>query len=114
MDALVRILGAVDIVQLPQRLDAAAAPALRQQVADMVQRGRVRLILDLSAVKSCDSSGLSVLVSALKAARAANGDVMLLRLSSPARTFIELTRLHQAFRIFEDEAAAVAAFAIGA
>ena len=106
---VVRAHGAVDVVELPARLDAAAAPELRGAIADLLARQRTRLVLDLGRVTFCDSSGVSVLLTALKGARDAGGAVALLRLTPAASRVIQLTRIHQAFPIFDDEDAAVAA-----
>lgn len=102
---------AVEIVALLDRVDAAAAPPLRESLKGIVDRGRTRLVLDLSGVTFMDSSGLSVLVTTLKTARAAGGDVVLLGLPPTVRSLIQLTRLHRVFLIFDDEATALAALA---
>ena len=60
-----------------------------------------------------DSSGLSVLVSAREAARAAGGDVLLLKPNSTVRSLIELTRLQEIFEIFGNEQHAVERLASG-
>jgi len=101
----------VEIVALLDRLDAAAAPGLRESLKGIIDRGRSRLVLDLAGVTFIDSSGLSVLVTTLKTARAAGGDVVLLRLPPTVRSLIQLTRLHRVFLIFDDEEGAVAALA---
>ena len=98
----------IDIVALSGRLVMADAPQARQKLLATVEQGNGKLILDLAEVGFMDSSGLSVLVSAFKAARAKNGDVALLHLSPTVRSLIELTRLQQVFSIFDDEAAALA------
>lgn len=99
--------GPVEILRYKGSLDAAAAGPLRKQVKDIIAAGRARLLFDLSEVPFTDSSGLSVLVTALNAARAAGGDVALLGLTKDVRSIVELTRLHRVFAIHEDEAAAV-------
>lgn len=106
---VVRSVGAVDIVELPARLDAACAPELRAAIADLLARQRRQLVLDLGRVTFCDSSGVSVLLTAQRGAQDAGGAAVLLRLTPAASRVIQLTRLHHAFRIFDDEAAAVAA-----
>jgi anti-sigma B factor antagonist len=63
--------------------------------------------MDLKNVDFIDSSGLSVLVSALKTMRLKNGYLALLNLSSEVKTLVELTRLHQIFDIFEEEELAI-------
>ncbi len=99
--------GAVDVVQFPHRLTMADAAMHRHALRDLVDTGRNHLVLDLSEVQFVDSSGLSVLVSAAQAARKTEGDVVLLGLSSPVRSLVELTRLHHVFKIFVDRRAAV-------
>lgn len=99
--------GDVDVVELPPRLVMADAPEARTSLRNLIMQGRNRLVLDLGKVAFIDSSGLSVLISTLKAAQAAHGEVVLLNPSAEVRALIELTRLHQIFEIFEDPKAAV-------
>ncbi len=98
----------IDIVALTGRLVMADAPEVRRKLLATVEQGNGKLILDLAEVGFMDSSGLSVLVSAFKAARAKGSDMVLLHLSPTVRSLIELTRLQQIFAIFEDEATALA------
>jgi anti-sigma B factor antagonist len=98
-----RAVGGVEVVSLPARLDATAAPEIRKELRAVIDGGRRHLLLDLSAITFMDSSGLSVLVTALKAARAAGGDVSLLHLTPPVQSLLELTRLHRVFSIFDGE-----------
>lgn len=107
MGAETRSAGPVEIVCLRGRLDAAAAPELRNQLRSIIDAGRTRILVDLGAVDFVDSSGLSVLVTALKGARAAGGDVAVLKPTTDVRALLELTRLHLVFQVFEDEAVAV-------
>lgn len=98
----------IDIIALAGRLVMADVPEVRQKLLATIEQGSGKLILDLAEVGFMDSSGLSVLVSAFKAARLKSGDVVLLHLSPAVRSLIELTRLQQVFAIFDDEAAALA------
>lgn len=99
---------AIDIVQLCGRLVMADAPKIRQQLRAIIEQGSGRLVLDLAGVKFMDSSGLSVLVAALKLACAKDGNVVLLHLTPAVRSLLELTRMQKVFAIADDEAAAVA------
>mgnify|MGYP006405292331 CR=1 FL=1 len=49
-----------------QRLDAAASPDMRRQLAEAGHHGHTRVVLDLAEVEFIDSTGLGVLVSMLK------------------------------------------------
>ncbi len=99
--------GNVDVVKLPQRLVMENAPAVRKDLLHLIDTGHQQLVLDLGEVAFVDSSGLSVLVSALKAANKNAGSVVLLNLTNDVRALIELTRMHEVFQIFADEQAAI-------
>jgi anti-sigma B factor antagonist len=99
--------GPVEIIELPARLVMANASDTRRALFDLIEQGRNRLIFDLKRVDFIDSSGLSVLVSALKAANNDTGEVLLLSPNDAVRSLIELTRLHHIFEIFEDRNAAI-------
>lgn len=99
--------GNVDVVKLPQRLVMANAPAVRKELLEMIANDHHHLVLDLGDVSFVDSSGLSVLVSALKAADRVSGSVVLLNLTDDVRALVELTRMHEVFQIFADQQAAI-------
>lgn len=83
------------------RLNMVAAPDLREQLHSLVRAGNARLVVDLAAVETIDSSGLGALISGLKAARQAGGD---LRISSPseqATAVLELTNLNRVLQVIE-------------
>ena len=99
--------GSVDIVDLPERLVMANAQEARDAVLNIVEQGHHRLVLNLGEISFIDSSGLSVLVSAMKAVHAEDGAIALLSPTDGVRSLIELTRLHQVFDIYEDRDEAV-------
>ncbi|MEV5958332.1 STAS domain-containing protein [Streptomyces sp. NPDC051987] len=63
-------------------LDLMTSPVLRQRVHDVVADGHHSLVLDLSDVFFCDSSGVGVLIAARRLIRSCRGR---LRLILPAR-----------------------------
>ena len=99
--------GNVDVVKLPQRLIMENSMAIRKELLELIATGHRYLVLDLGKVAFVDSSGLSVQVSALKAAHKVKGSVVLLNLTDDVRALIELTRMHEVFQIFADEQAAI-------
>ena len=100
----------VEVIKLPQQLVMANAAETREAIKYIINDGRHQVVLDLQEISFIDSSGLSVLVSALKAAQELHGKVVLLSPSNDVRSLIELTRLHQIFEIFEDRHAAILSF----
>lgn len=103
-----RSVESVEVLTFPSRADASIATDARNELQELIDAGRVRLVFDLSDVGFVDSSGLSVLVTALKKTRGAGGDVALVGLTDAVRSLIELTRLQSAFAMFDDLDAAVA------
>ncbi|WP_324783390.1 STAS domain-containing protein [Streptomyces sp. H51] len=70
------------VLHVSGELDLLTSPALRQRVHDVVADGRHSLVLDLSEVFFCDSSGVGVLIAARRLIRSCRGS---LRLVLPAR-----------------------------
>ena len=90
----------VFIISLQEKLDAFAAPALREQIESLFQEGISHFVIDLSHVPFFDSAGMAVFVSALKRARLAGGDVKLVwPLAEEARRIIYLTKFDRVFDI---------------
>lgn len=52
------------ILRVSGEMDLVTSPAVRQHVHDAVADGRRSLVLDLSGVRFCDSSGVGVLIAA--------------------------------------------------
>jgi anti-sigma B factor antagonist len=101
----------VVIVAPQERIDAANAPELRQQLLEMVDSGANNFVLDLSQVPFMDSSGMAVLVSVLKRSRQAGGDVKLVwpKLEA-ARRILNLTKFDRVFDMADTAEAAVKMF----
>jgi anti-anti-sigma factor len=74
------------VVRVSGEMDLVTSPALRQQVHEAVADGRRSLVLDLSDVLFCDSSGVSVLIAARRLMRSCQGR---LRLILPAQGAVD-------------------------
>jgi anti-anti-sigma factor len=74
--------GAWTVLHVRGELDLVSSPFLRQHVHEAVAVGHRDLVLDLSEVLFCDSSGVGVLVAARRLLRSCQGR---LRLILPAR-----------------------------
>ncbi|MFD5657905.1 STAS domain-containing protein [Streptomyces hirsutus] len=70
------------VLRVSGELDLMTSPVLRQRVHDVVAEGRHRLVLDLSEVWFCDSSGVGVLIATRRLLRSCQGS---LRLILPAQ-----------------------------
>lgn len=68
------------IVAIGVDLDIASAPAVRERLLSLLHPGACRLVIDMSAVRYADASGLAVLVSTQRRAVLLGGG---LRLAAP-------------------------------
>ena len=84
--------------------------AFGRRVNDLMERGLVRIVLDLGGVTYIDSSGVGMLAGKLKQVRARGGDIRLLNLNSRSQRLLGMMKLMIVFERFEDEAAAVRSF----
>lgn len=74
------------VLQVSGELDLVTSPVLRQRVHDEVAEGRHSLVLDLSDVLFCDSSGVGVLIASRRLIRSCQGR---LRLILPAQGAVD-------------------------
>ncbi|MEU5876997.1 STAS domain-containing protein [Spirillospora sp. NPDC047279] len=81
------------IVALYGDLDLAAAPALRELLRGALTHSARLLILDLSEVRSCDTTGLAVLVGTQRSAAGANVMVSLAAPGPQVARMLRVTRL---------------------
>ncbi|MFD4167153.1 STAS domain-containing protein [Streptomyces sp. ZG43] len=70
------------VLHVAGELDLVSSPVVRQRVHDVVAKGRHELVLDLSDVLFCDSSGVGVLIATRRLIRSCQGS---LRLILPAK-----------------------------
>jgi anti-sigma B factor antagonist len=103
---LTRESGVAVIVPAARRLDAAVAPAFKQEVVEVVRNGEQCLVIDLSRVTFVDSSGLGALVSILKAL-GGQGALAVCGVEGPVKALFQLTRMDKVFSMFPDRESAV-------
>ncbi|MGW1049236.1 STAS domain-containing protein [Streptomyces sp. NPDC001118] len=66
------------VLRVSGELDLMTSPILRQRVHDVVAEGNHSLVVDLSDVFFCDSSGVGVLVAARRLIRSCQGRLRLI------------------------------------
>ncbi|MFI1188841.1 STAS domain-containing protein [Streptomyces californicus] len=74
--------GSWTVLRMSGELDLVSSPVVRQSVHDAVAEGRHDVVLDLSEVFFCDSSGVGVLIASRRLMKSCGGR---LRLILPAR-----------------------------
>ncbi len=96
-----RVQAAGDKVELALagEIDLDSAAVLREGLNDCFEAGHRCLVLDMSDVTFCDSSGLGALVAALKRAREHGGWIRLRGLRPHVAKLFEITGLTQMFAL---------------
>lgn len=101
------------VLQVTGEMDLVTSPVLRQRVHDAVADGRRSLVLDLSEVLFCDSSGVGVLIATRRLIRSCQGE---LRLILPAQGAVDGSHVNRVlgalgvrrlFDVYPDVTAAV-------
>ena len=103
--------GELGVAHLSGRLDIGSAAEMKKAFAEAVAAGSRRLVVDLGLVSFIDSSGLSALVSGLRAARQAGGDLRIAAAGEQPSALFSLTSLDQVFRLYPTVEAAVDGYA---
>jgi anti-sigma B factor antagonist len=88
-----------EVVAVRGEIDVATSPALREELYAIIDGGARELVVDLSELGFIDSSGLGVLVAALKHMREQDGQLVLSGLAQPALRVFEITDLTALFTI---------------
>ncbi len=102
--------GSIAVLRLKGRFDAHEVEPVNAWLQEQVEKGNIKIIINLDGVNFIDSTALSTLVRGLKKCRENHGDLHLCTLQQPVRVIFELTRLDKAFDIFAMEDDAVSAF----
>ena len=90
-------------------LDAANSGEFKHDIAPILESG-TKVVIDLSAVRFVDSSGLGAMLSCLRQMTARGGDLKLSGMSQQVRATFELVRMHRIFDIFDTNDEAILAF----
>ena len=86
----------ITLLSLNGRFNMITAQSFRDQIKALVELGSNRIVVDLGAVTSFDSSALGALIGGLKTTRQAGGD---LRLCSPTEQVNLVLRLTNMDRV---------------
>ena len=96
------------VLTVKGEVDVATAPRLREHVIDLVADGHRRIVVDIEGVEFLDSTGLGVLVGALKRVRSHGGELELVCTRPRILKVFEVTGLDRVFAIHASVDEAVA------
>lgn len=98
--------GAKCTIALGGEVDVYTSPKLKQELADAVDSGCVHIVVDLENLSFIDSSGLGVLVSALRRVKEQGGTLRLVCTKDGTLKIFRITGLDKVFPLFTSVAEA--------
>lgn len=85
--------GDLALAHVAGELDIATAPHLRAQALALIEQGHRHLVLDLTGVTFCDSSGFNALIGIFRCARAVDGTLVLAAVPDRLERLLNLSGL---------------------
>src|SRR5688572_3668921 len=85
------------VVDITGDLDMASAPAMRQLILQLLSTGSRLIAVDLTSADFVDSTGIGMLVAALKRVRTHDGELVVICPEPRLRRIFELTDLVSVF-----------------
>jgi anti-sigma B factor antagonist len=94
-------------VEIQGEIDVYTSPRVKETVNELIEKGFYHLIINLEGVRYIDSTGLGVLIGALKKVREQSGRILLVCTNPQIKKIFNITGLVKIFEIFKDEEEAV-------
>jgi anti-sigma B factor antagonist len=93
------------IMSVAGEIDLYTAPRLHGElVTALAGGGAVQIVVDMSGVEFCDSTGMNVLLAAQRRAREGGGDIQLAGPRPAVRKVLQVTGLETVFTVLDDTA----------
>lgn len=102
--------GVVEIVILSGRLDTTTSPILEHELNELMDKGTVNIVASLGNLEYISSSGLRVILAALKKLKKGGGDLKLAEMTRPVNEVITMTGFSRIFGVYTSESEAVRSF----
>jgi len=98
------------IVRVDGEIRMTNARELRESLVKAAESRKYRVIIDMRAVASVDSTGLGLLISCARSFREYNGDLRLFGVPHAILMLLRMERLDSQIEMFESEDQAIASF----
>ena len=103
MEITVKELEQAELITINGRLDSVEAPRLAQALEAAQQRGKYKIIVDMSQLEYMSSAGFRALGDAQRNSKRHNrGEVLLVQVPDHIRNALEMVGFADYFHVFED------------
>jgi anti-sigma B factor antagonist len=90
------------VLSVTGEIDLYTAPRLQSELTAALSTSPARLIVDMSGVDFCDSTGINVLLAAHRTARERGGELQLAGPGSATRKVLQVTGLEAVFTVLDE------------
>ena len=90
-------------VEVQGEIDVYTSPRVKEAINELIEKGHYQLVINLEGVRYIDSTGLGVLIGALKKVREHSGRILLVCTNPQIKKIFNITGLVKIFEIFKDE-----------
>jgi anti-sigma B factor antagonist len=90
------------VISVAGEIDLYTAPRLQAELMNALGASPAVLIVDMSGVEFCDSTGINVLLAAHRSARERGGELQLARPGSATKKVLQVTGLESVFTVLDD------------
>ena len=108
MNASIREIEGTRIIDVAGDVDLGGSPALRRMLFEAL-RESPKVVINLTAIRYIDSSGIAVMIEALKESQRLKRQFVLFGMNARVRAVFQLTHVMQIFQIVDTEEQAIAA-----
>ncbi len=91
------------IISVQGEIDVYTSPRVKETINELIEKENYNLIINLEEVRYIDSTGLGVLIGALKKVREHNGSINLICTNPQIKKIFNITGLVKIFGIFKNE-----------
>jgi anti-sigma B factor antagonist len=94
-----------NVMSVTGEIDLYTAPKLHAELfGALAAEAPVRLVVDMSGVEFCDSTGMNVLLAAHRQAQERGGDLQIAAPRPAIRKVLQVTGLESVFTVLDDQA----------
>jgi anti-sigma B factor antagonist len=97
-------------VEVQGEIDVYTSPRVKETINELIEGSHYNFVINLEGVRYIDSTGLGVLIGALKKVREHNGRIVLICTNPQIKKIFNITGLIKIFEIYKDEEEALKSF----
>lgn len=90
----------VTCIEIPSKLTTENSNTLITLLRELVEKGEVKIVVNLDRTKRIDSSGIGAIVSQIATLRAKQGDIRLANVHDFVKEVLEITHLDKVIQIY--------------